>query len=216
MLKSILFILSFTLLSNNSFDDKINEYLKNSISSGIEYEYSIISKPEKDAKIEIDSSRRLSINGSIAYVPVQVSSKRKGEYKSFVTLKMKFFAEVFVASQSIERDSELNMNDFTKQHLEISNVRGTPVLDLAAISNYINNMNINEGDILVEEMISLKPDVRSGDRITIISEFGTVKISTPGFARQNGKIGEIITVRTLDNTILRIKLLDNKSGLIYE
>lgn len=216
MIKALISILLLNMVGGKSLNQKIDDYLNKRLSDEIKCEYSILGQIEQGAEINMDLSRELKIAGNVAYLPIEITSAKKGFYKSFLTLKVKMFANVFVAKSDIHKGDEIHSSLFKVEYREISNIRGNAILSGKLPENKISRVYIQEGKLLVDEQLEEKPTIKSGDKITAIATAGSVQISTIAFARNNGTIGDVIQVRTVDNIILRAEIVDENTVLIYE
>jgi flagella basal body P-ring formation protein FlgA len=65
---------------------------------------------------------------------------------------------------------------------------------------------VKEGTVLFENMIESLPVVYRGDKLTLHTGNGSVNVSIEVTARQDGGIGEIISIVTDDNKLYKGKI----------
>jgi len=72
--------------------------------------------------------------------------------------------------------------------------------------------NIDKGETLLTHMIQKVPLVKNGDRILIIVQKGSLRVTAPGVVRQNGFKNETVRVENLQsNKIILGTVLDSKT-----
>lgn len=150
---------------------------------------------------------------------LQVELRRDGKLERVIPYRVEItaFAHVPVLVNPMDRNQEIKMSDVTWEKRDVSAVRSEWMEDETFISeSFWTRKRLKKGDILFMKDIEKKPDVIMGEPVTIVLKNGSVNLSVPGVARQNGKIGDIIkVVNSQYNKILRAKVHD-KSIVILE
>ena len=92
---------------------------------------------------------------------------------------------------------------------EINDVESIQVQSLRFLRNKINNWdqleghqltrNVEEGETLAGYMVKKVPMVKRGDRILLIAERGTLKVTAPGVVRENGFKNQMIKVENVQS-----------------
>jgi flagella basal body P-ring formation protein FlgA len=216
MFSLFVLIFSFLLTSNPSFKAELDGYLKAHLSQYKNYEYEIVRMPEDKSKIEIIKENHLNIQGNMVYVPVNVTDKSGREAKSFLTLRVKLFNKVLVAATTIERKQEISGKDITSKLVDVSQLQGTPLTSLAEISDLRSKIHIAPGTILVKEMMENIPVVKFGERVTASLVYGNVLVTTEAVVKQEGSIGDIVSIVTSNNKEFKAKVIDSQNVSIIE
>ena len=216
MFSLFVLIFSFLLHSNPSFKAELDNYLKARLSQYKNYEYEIVSMPENKSKVEIIKEKHLNIQGDMAYVPVNVTDKSGREAKSFLTLRVKLFNKVLVAATTIERKQEITGKDVTSKLVDVSQLQGTPLTSLAEASDLRSKIHITSGTVLVKEMMENIPVVKFGERVTASLVYGNVLVTTEAIVKQEGSIGDIVSIVTSNHKEFKAKVIDSQNVSIVE
>jgi flagella basal body P-ring formation protein FlgA len=216
MLISFIMALLFLFNPSNSLKEEINSFLKKNLSSYKDFEYEIVQMPENFKEVTIEKTNDFSVNGSLAYIPVKVVTIGNRQTRSFITIRLKLFEKVLVASKDIAQRENLTKDDFRLKKVDITQVRGNPVLSFDSLSLYRSKISIKSGDILIKELIEEKPIINAGDVVTASYTNGTVTVSTEAFSKQDGCKGETITIVTRDKKQFKAKVIDSKHVNIIE
>jgi len=213
----ILLLISFGFIQGSSLDS----YLKKELSEYKTFTYKIISLPIgiksfKDADIKIDENRNFRLTKGFAYVPVKIKKQGNRVARSFVTVKVKLFADVWVAKSKIKRNEILTPDRFNLVQKEISNLNDNIVKSKVDLSNYRAVRTIMKGSILSNNMLGKIPIVFRGDKLFAYSIFGTVVVNFTVNAREDGGKGDIIRVIRSDKKLFKAKIINNKKVKIIE
>lgn len=211
MMIFLLTILFNTILISQNIEDQIQEFLNSHFGDYDRVEYQLVSKTKLD-NIKIDFSKPLVKKSDIVFLPVIVKSEKN--LNSNIRLKIKLFKNVLTAKKDIPFNTSLSSEDFHYQLKEVTNLRGTLVDKEIELSNYKTKFSFRKNDILVLENIDEIPAVKSGEKIVLEVQKGSVKISSECIARQNGKIGEIIDVLTANNELIKAKVISSQKVLV--
>ena len=57
--------------------------------------------------------------------------------------------------------------------------------------------NIGIGRVIYKSMVEIPPVIKRGQRVLIVAESDTLKVTAPGVAKEDGRIGELIKVQNL-------------------
>lgn len=207
----ILSIFLVNVLFAQTVDNQIQNYLSQHFAGYDKVEYEFISQVNlKD--IEIDFSKQIAIKSDVVFLPIRLKGKNQ---ISVARLKVRLYKNVLVANKDIPINTNLNHEDFNYILKDVTKVRGSLVDTKNSLENYKTKFSIKKGDILISELIDEIPVVKSGEKLVVEVQKGSVLISLDGFARQNGKIGERIDVLTSLNEIVKAKVV-NKNKVIVE
>jgi len=216
VIKLLLGILFFISPIEKDAELKVEEYLSQRLTNCESFEYEIFSIPKNISDIKIKENDEFVIRGSICYIPIKAVRDNNSEFNSLLSVKIKRFAKVLTAINSIENKTELSASDFTYRTIDISELRGKPITDFSELSSFRTKCFIKSGDALTDDMIELLPAVYSGDKLIARIRYGNVVVSTDAYARNDGTIGEVIKIRTKNNKQFKAEILDSKNVKIIE
>lgn len=200
-----------TFLFSQNGEDHIQEYLNSHFSDFDKVEYQVISKININ-DIKVDFSRNLIQNADIVFLPVVKKDDRNSS--SVIRLKIKLFKYVLTAKADIPFNKSLSDDDFNYQLKDVTKLRGTLVDKEIELTNYKTKFSLRKEDVLVLESIEEIPAVKSGDKLVLEVDKGSVKISYEGIARQNGRIGEVIDVLAANNELIKAKVISSQKVLV--
>lgn len=210
----VLLILFPLFVSNAQLDSEVDSYLQKNFSNYVKYEYEIMDMPKSFNEIEVNQNVGFRLAKDIVYVPVTVTNAN-GNFESHLKVKIKLYRFAFIANDNIERNSDLNLSQFRVEIVDVTELREEP-LPVHELQNIRSKMFVSKGSALLGSMVEQKPDIEAGDVVWLNSTLGNVNIKISAIARQEGKVEEIIRVKTEDNKLFRAKVLDNKNVLVLE
>lgn len=210
MILLLIIIFNISSFSQNN-EDQIQKYLNSYFSEYDKVEYQLICKMNIN-DIKIDFDRAIIQKSDIVFLPVVKKNNRNNN--SVIRLKIKLFKNVLTAKSDIMFNKSLNENDFNYQLKDVTKLRGTLVDKEKKLTNYKTKFTIKKDDILVLESIEEIPVVKSGDKLVLEVQKGSVKISYECVARQNGRIGEIIDVLAANNELIKAKVISSQKVLV--
>jgi len=213
----ILLLISFGFIQGSSLDS----YLKKELNGYKRFTYKVISLPVgiksfKDADIKIDKSRNFRLTKGFAYVPVRIKKRGNSIVRSFVTVKVKLFADVWVAKSKIKRNEVLSRDKFNLVQKEITNMNDNIISGKVDLSGYRAVRTIVKENILSKNMIGKIPIVFRGDKLLAYSIFGSVVVNFTVNAREDGSKNDIIRVIRSDKKIFKAKVINSKEVKIIE
>lgn len=200
-----------TFLFSQNGEDHIQEYLNSHFSDFDKVEYQVLSKINVN-DIKVDFSRNLIQNADVVFLPVLKKDDRNSS--SVIRLKIKLFKNVLTAKADIPFNKSLSEEDFNYQLKDVTKLRGTLVDKEIELTNYKTKFSLRKDDVLVLESIEEIPAVKSGDKLVLEVDKGSVKISYEGIARQNGRIGEVIDVLAANNELIKAKVISSQKVLV--
>ena len=210
----LLTIITSILFSGHNFKSELNNYLNQKFNNYKNYEYTIVKFPKNYKKIEILKNDRLNVSGGFAYVPVKIISKNKRIVRSFITVHVKLFKQVLVANNPIKRFDSLEPSEFTSKIVDVSKVIGKLIIQPSILKNYRSKIEMKAGTILTSEIIEKTPIIKIGDHVKANYFSGNVAITLNAIARQDGVVGETITIMTDNSKQFRAKVVNSKQVII--
>ena len=203
-------IISFALLfGGNSFQKRIDNYLKTHLAEFENYEFKIKSDTKKNGSldnIKINKDKDVKIHGKYCYIPV-IISKGNRTFSSLVTLELKLYDKVLVARRDLRRGENLSRSDFNLITKEISNFRSNLVNKTIPVEFFRVRRAIKNGEVLTANKIEGIPAIKKGDKIIANLVNGNILITLDAVAKQDGLIGEKIRI-TADRKIYKAEVID--------
>ena len=209
----LLLSLVFTFIGNGNLHNEVDNYLKVKLSAYDKYEFEIVNAPH-DALIKLAGDDNVKLNGSYIYLPADIVCRDNTIKKTFLTVKLKLFKNVFAAAVDIPSKAVLEKTDTIIELADITNCSGEVITADSSFKNVRSRSFIKKGTVMLEDYLEPVPDIKAGDRVTAIVRAGNVVISTNAEARQEGITGDIIRVVTKDKKMLRAKIIDSQNVII--
>ncbi len=216
MFFSLIIALLMTFNPGNALKKQIHDFLKKNLVDYKQFEFQIVQMPENYIKVIIEKSDDFKISGNLAYIPVRVVSSADRQTRSFITIRLKLYKEVLVAVKNLKPKEDLSKDEFQFKNVDVTQVRGTPVLSFDKITSFRSKINIKKGDVLIKECIEEKPIINPGDVVTASYSTGNVTVSTQAISKQEGCKGQVITILTRDKRYFKAKVLDSQHVNIIE
>jgi flagella basal body P-ring formation protein FlgA len=110
-------------------------------------------------------------------------------------------APVVVAVQPIARGSIITASDVELQMLEsvpVATNRRAPVTSIEQLIGMEASQPIAAGDVIFTDKIQAPVLVKRGEIITVVSQVGSIRVSTTARARQDGSRGELVQLESLE------------------
>lgn len=135
---------------------------------------------------------------SIMQVRVRLLSAGRDSFEFPLNLRAQVWREVFVARDTIERESVFNPADLDVRRVDVLRERNSiPV-------SYADNMmvfraQVQAGHALQWRDLQRRALVKKGDLIEVVASDGMLTVKMKGLALENGAAGEVITVRNIQS-----------------
>lgn len=213
----LLIILSFVSQSSNSFSDELNNYIKKHLNGKIEdYSYEVLQMPKAYDKIELIETHDFNISGNMIYVPVKIFQKNSRVVESIISVKLKIFKSVLVAARDIKSHEPLADKDFYLKKVDIAQMNVSPISSLKEIKGLRSSGFIKAGEILSPAMTEHIPVIKANYPVTAKYINGNVVVTMSALSRQDGAVGEIITIITQDKKLYKARVIDPNDVIIIE
>lgn len=211
MILLLIILLTLSIFAQD-FHTDVEKYLYQRLIGFDKIEFSILNDLKQNNHV-IDYNRELKIKGNIAYLPIKISEKGKWT-NSILTLQLKLYKQVPVASREIQRKENLDDNSYTLQSVEVSSLKSR-VVELSDLQKSLRaKVIIKQGEILTQDLVEEIPVIHSGSKVVAECIKGSVVVSTEAIARQDGKMNQIIDVLTSSNELLKAKVISSQKVLI--
>ena len=212
----ILLISALIGAGNTDFNQELMSYLNKQLAGYSKIEIVSEKMPNDYKSLKLRPESQININGGYAYIPVDVVSKGGREYQAYISLTLKLYKNVLVATKQINRKDRFSEDDFVLQDVDMTRYNGKPFTSAEGIENYRSKTVLRKGAVLLEENIEEVPVINSGDRVKASAVEGNVIVTIDATALQDGLTGEEIRIVTSENKSLVAKVVDSKNVIIQE
>ena len=147
---------------------------------------------------EITLSPTADLTGSVV---AEVAIKDGGALvrSQRISLKVDTMANAFVAAAGLGRGQVLGESEIRSVRLPASQIPEDAVLSFEDAEGAVLRRAVKEGEPLTRRALELPSLVSRGDRVTMIAESGSLKITATGEALGSGRRGETVKVRNVDS-----------------
>jgi flagella basal body P-ring formation protein FlgA len=209
-----LILLGFVSLYADSFDSQLKSCLQDKFGTFEKFEYQIIQAPKGYSKMEINSEKGFRLVKNYAYIPVKIYDKQNIVSNSLVTIRVKLYKTVLVSLRNINQNEILSAAKFN-QKLEDVAAYADKIVKEENLVNKRSKVLVKSGAILINEMIEEIPAVNKGDKVVVHAGKEAVDISVDAISRQDGCVGEVISVQA-NNKIFKAKVVDKFNLTLVE
>lgn len=151
---------------------------------------------QKNEKVEIQAKINDKFFNPITLVRVNVLVN--GEtYRSFISqAKVSIYNNVWVANDYIKRGEPVV--NIAYEEKEVSTYAKSITDPNFNFSKYVSEKNYNPGDIIDFNYLETIPAIIRNNPVSVIFKTGSVAITIPAIALDNGQIGDYIKIRSKD------------------
>ncbi|MDR1043634.1 MAG: flagellar basal body P-ring formation chaperone FlgA [Candidatus Adiutrix sp.] len=118
--------------------------------------------------------------------------------RSRVTAQIELSLPALVAARSLPKGQVLTEDDLSLSLIPYAQARGALQDQALAVGSTLR-ANLNPGDPIRERHLSKSVMIRRGETVSLIARQGGLKVSATGQAKQDGALGETITLLNLDS-----------------
>ncbi|MBF0349596.1 MAG: flagellar basal body P-ring formation protein FlgA [SAR324 cluster bacterium] len=185
--------------------------------------------PNEEIKTKFISSIQdvLVPKGELTYeVGTKREYKKEGGYRTYdmvfyidgkivktvpVRVYVKVYKDIVVAKETIHRNEVIEESDLTTVKRNVDRLPATYVEDKNHLIGKIAKRVIGPEEILKENSVTTAPIVNSGDRLLIVFDTPTIRLTAPGIAMSKGRMGDRIPVRNIDSKTIVFAKVSNKN-----
>lgn len=162
----------------------------------VTYEGKQILLPQENATLDCKLPGRKRRIGRVHFVCVIKASgrviKRLGLYAD-----IKVAYNIYRPVRSLKMGHVIQPGDVELTQLKSDQVLRNIISDDADIIGHRLIINLEEGETILAHMVQKIPLVKNGDRILIIANKGSVRVTAPGIVRQNGFKNDTVRVENI-------------------
>lgn len=142
---------------------------------------------------ELVDPQRLQGGRNLVRVRIE---EAKGSTRLTASVICHVYGEVATAVTSVRRDSELSPDQFSWEWRDLAELDQGLVVGRTALQGQSSQRGIAVGRLLRQADLKNTPLVRSGDTVELQRQRGSVQVTVMATARQEGCLGDLITVRS--------------------
>lgn len=198
-------------LSRQILEDLARETVLNHLTTQTSPETTITVKVTPlDKRIRIkECSQKLEANLSGATinrsrVTIRLRCPDTPGWHIYLTARVAEKTKVIVASQSLPSGTLISQSHLVLQLKDKSKLRGYTFQDPSIIIGARTNRFISAGQVVTTQYVC---SVCEGDSVTIVAKVGGLQVKTTGIAKENGSLGDTITVlNRSSNRVIQAKV----------
>ncbi len=132
-----------------------------------------------------------------------------------VNTRIRTFERIVVSKTKLGRFAVINAEDLELAKLETTNFTENTFSSPNEVRGLRTTRLIQPGDVITENLAEALPVIARGGGIDIRFKRGLIEITTPGVARQDGKIGDEIRVKCIETKkSYTAKVIDENTVLV--
>lgn len=153
---------------------------------------------EGEVKFEVyPSSRNYHIGNVVITVKIFVDGSLKKSVP--VSMRVRVFEEVVVVTRALNKEDMIDPSCIRIEKREVSNLRGGVITDINTVVGQVAKRRIKAQRILCDNMLQAPRLIKRNELVKVELMLKNLKITSRALARQDGRKGEHIAVRSLDN-----------------
>jgi flagella basal body P-ring formation protein FlgA len=134
-------------------------------------------------------------------IPVSLILRAGGEKAREVRVqaRVEIYADVVVARNSLRRHQVVEEKDVQVVNKNITLLPGDVATDLQDVLAKRMNLSVNSQEVLRKSMVEVPPLVKKGDRVTLLVENPSFRITSAGEVKEDGRKGDRIRVLNISS-----------------
>lgn len=200
--------------------DKVEEAIREYIYKNMPWQKEQIAITQIDLKEDIflpsgEIDQKISVKGNSSFigkVPLYLEFKVNGEVskRKIIRANIKVLMPVVLTKTFLKRNQVISENDIYIEKKWTSKVSSGLCTSIDEVIGKEIKRNIKAGQPLLRSQLEIPADIKKGNKITILAETKTLKITTMGIAGENGTKGQTIKVKNLgSNKIIYARVVNS-------
>ncbi len=147
-------------------------------------------------RVTLDAAvRRPALPGGLWVAEVTAHS---GDWsaKTIIRYRVRIAAVVLVTRRVVKRNETLTQADVSIEKRELGGVRGEPIRETAELLGRRAARPVPAGTVITLDWLEPAPAVRRSEVVTAMARVGGVSASTRVIALRDGRVGEVVPVRS--------------------
>jgi len=170
--------------------------------------------PAGKVSFQVFQKTRKKLDGHvkvIAMVSVNGMLKNKVSLSAWVDV----FESVVRTSRNLKRREVIKKGDVYLERINVSHLSKNVLTDIDRVIGLMVKHNVKEDTILKKWRLEKPPIVERGDKVIIVAESGTLKISAPGRVLEKGYLGELVKVQnSMSKKKLYAKVVNSQTVMV--
>jgi flagella basal body P-ring formation protein FlgA len=156
-----------------------------------------IELPPRGAYLQVSSRLPITGRGKILF-PLEAVQDGQILRRFWTTVGIRIHAEIMTAAKAIRPGMTVASDDIVLSQADISDINATYLRTQDEILGKISNRNFSPGDPLTREAFSNPFLIKHGETVQLRLERSGLVLTALGRAEQDGRLGQIIRVRSLE------------------
>jgi|GEM_PF-912878 len=192
-----------TRISPQTLEDLVKDYAGEMLpKDGLTYDIAVERSPRElvlpdDPAIEVKPRLFSSaIHTGVNTVAIEASLAGRSICTTTAVVRIKATAVVLIAAATIDQGQALTDQNTKTEARDITKIKDPISAGAGNPQGWVARRIIQPGSVITAADVALPPDVRLGDQVTLTVKCGSVAIRTSAEARQDGRVGDTIRVRS--------------------
>jgi flagella basal body P-ring formation protein FlgA len=150
-----------------------------------------VSREKYELRVATDGLPVLRGNVSL---PVEVVCGGATEKRFVVSVKIRRFGNVLFAAKQLSRHAQVGEEDILVQKAETTTLPADILRQPGQLQGKRTSRIVSNGSVICGSMLEAPPLVTPEDRVNLIVRTKSVTVSVDAVAKEDGRLGEIVTV----------------------
>lgn len=167
--------------------------------------------PKGSLSHQVAAPRNTALSGSL---PLTVTLKVNDEFEKrmLVTAVVEVLVNAVVTTRPLGRFKPIEESDVEVRPVDVAGLPSDYIADPEAVLGKRTRRLLDANTVLRPDLVESQPIVKRGDRVRIIVESPGMRITAVGEVKQNGCLGERISVANLDtNKVIQARVVDTQT-----
>lgn len=148
----------------------------------------------KEATLRVVAEQHTDLRNGVL-LPVEVSCNDRVEHTFLVSLKIRRYARVLIASAKIEKRDLGELIAATEEMMETTTLPPDVITNHDKLKGRRAKRIVKQGTVLTESMFEKIPTVSQGSTVTLLVKTKSVVIKAKAIVREDGGTGDIVEVQ---------------------
>lgn len=209
-----MFLFISILLLVTSLESSIKEYFSGKFPES-KMEIISLDMPANSTVIEINKDLPVKKNKNFGYVPLKCK-KNDRIINQFASIKFIELKNVMISTRDIKIGEQLSEENMQLVSKDVSLLTGNFLPFATSLQKFESTQFIKKGSIVCQDMTRKIPVVKSGDQLDAYLNNGSVTVNFSVNAKNNGAVGEVITVVNNKNKNFKARIIDTRNVEIIQ
>ena len=156
----------------------------------------VIVREDNHTTVRVCTEGQATPRGNVSF-PVDILAGNTVVKRVYVSVRIRTFGMVCTAAHGLDKHAVLAATDVAVERRETTSLPDDVVTDPALLAGTRTSRMIGTGVPLCASALEEVPVMHANDQITIIVLSGGVRLRVPGVVRDDGRIGETVTVQRI-------------------